>query len=59
LGCMSTYRSSPNSSLTQYPSAFPQVAVDGYEIFGLTAKNAKKEPDFFFAFFVFFVVNFL
>lgn len=34
-GCMSTYSPRSNSSLTQKPSAFPALAVERNEIFGL------------------------
>ena len=36
-GCMSTYRPSQNSSLTQHSSDFSASAVGWYEIFGLTS----------------------
>jgi hypothetical protein len=35
-GCMCTYCSNQNVSLTQHPSDFPASVIDQYEIFGLT-----------------------
>ncbi|MEI6416108.1 MAG: 4-(cytidine 5'-diphospho)-2-C-methyl-D-erythritol kinase [Verrucomicrobiota bacterium] len=39
-GCMSTYCSDQNSSLTQYPSALAKPQTEGHEISGLNSKPA-------------------